>query len=175
MSEVIKTRIFNHGDEKESEWPSMFGTGESGHFYWDEEENKLKEGFPPRKTNFYGYAPNIIVDSISPYYHPAAEAYVDSRSKLQKIDKTFGTITTDKKLAPDPREQIERNRRRREDGTRALHRAVAQIDAGTAALTEEQKAKCSLQNEIVSNALNFDAFNAAGRKDDPRGKKYRRK
>lgn len=174
MPEQIRTKIFQSGDKCESTWPPQFGTGESGHFYVDHETGELIKGFPPPRNEKFGDAPFIITDTIDPYYHPSTLQTVDSKSKLKMLDKQTGCITTDKKLPPDPSWHNEQKRKRREDGHRALHKAVAQIDNGTAPLTDEMKHKCDIQNEVVSNALNFDAFNVAGRKNNPKGKKFRR-
>lgn len=175
MTEKIRTRVFEHGSDKESTWPSDFGSGGSGSYYWDSETQTFKKGYPPVKYKTYGKAPYVIQDSIEPYYHPAGEAVVDSRAKLREMDKVCGTITTDKRLAPDPSRQRRQREERRKDGRESLDKAVALIDSGNAPLTEETRALCERQNEIVSKALNFDAFNVAGRKSNGKGKKYRRK
>lgn len=171
----IQTKSFRFGDEKESDWPPRYGTGEHGSFYWDSETRTFKKGVPPLRIKQYGAAPAIIFDSIEPYYHPAACVMVDSKSKLEQIDKACGTITTDKKLPPDPSEAKQRKARRSADLRECLHKAVAQIDNGTAKLTEQQRAVCQIENERISSALGFDAFNVVGRKNDPRGKRWKRK
>lgn len=170
----IVTRKFNYGDEKESSWPPQFGTGGSGVYHIDKDTGKLKEGHAPCTDVKYGQAPYVIGDNIDPYYHPAAQCYIDSKSNLERVDKAYGTITTDKKLPPNDWSTRERARAVRKDQHDALHKAVAQIDAGTAQLNEEQRALCDQQNEIVSSALNFDAFNVVGRKDNVKGKRFRR-
>lgn len=171
----IQTRPFIFGDEKESAWPPRFPTCRGFRGYWDSESRTFKEGTPPPREKKYGDAPAIFTDSIEPYYHPAAGITVDSKSALRDLDKACGTITTDKKLPPDPTEQKARAEKRRKEGTEALHKAVAQIDAGTAPLTEAQRAACTKENERLSSALNFDAFNVAGRKNDRRGKRWKKR
>lgn len=170
----IQTKPFCFGNDKESSWPPLYGSGDKTPMYWDKESNCLKAGHPPPRKVFAN-APYVITDTIEEYYHPKACVYVDSKSKLRRIDDACGTITTDKKIEPDPSWQNEQRRLRHEDGHKALHKAVAQIDAGTAPLTEEMRAKCEQQNEIVSSALNIDAFNIVGKKNNAKGKKYRRK
>lgn len=177
MSEPkIKTRSFQYGDEKESEWPPQFGTNKGGYVgYWDPIEQKMKEGYPPPKIQKFGEAPYVIQDEIEPYYHPSAQCMIDSKSRLKAVDKALGTITTDKKLPPNPSRMQAMKKEREKDIREAMLKSVAQIDSGTAPLNEEQREMCKRENERVSNLLGFDAFNVVGRKNDPRGKKYRRK
>lgn len=172
MTEKIQTRIFQYGDEKESSWPPRFGTGGSGVYHLGK-DGKIKKGCPAPEVIPFGKAPYVIQDTIEPYRHPATGRWLESRSALRQEDAATGTITTDKKLAPIPHRQRQLERERRQDGHDALHKAVAQIDAGTAPLTEETKALCEQQNEIIASATGWDTFNVAGKKDNPRGKKYR--
>lgn len=175
MSEKIQTKIFEHGDPCEAKCISDYGTKDSGDFYFDRETQKFVRGFPPPRVEKFAEGPNIITDTIPEYYHPGAEKWTDSKSRLKMLDEATGSITTDKKL-PGNKNYTERiKRERREDAHKSLRKAVAQVDAGTAPLNEEQRALCTRQNEIVSKALNFDAFNVVGRKNDKRGKKYPRR
>lgn len=172
----IRSRVFIHGDEKESTWPPLFGTGGAGLYHLGE-DGKLKEGPPPRKEKIYGKAPYVIQDTIEPFRHAASGEIIDSRAKLRDTDRACGTFTTDKPQdATANRKARERQqaRERKEDMHQANLRAINDLDYGNAPISEETRAKCAIQNEIVSSALNFDAFNVAGRKKDPRGKKYRR-
>ena len=171
----IQTRIFNYGDEKEADWPPPYGSQEKGLFYFDKETQKMVRGLPPDPHPKLAEAPYIIQDTIDKYYHPAAEKWVDSRSQLKTIDKVCGTITTDKKLEPDSSWARENKRKRREDLHRSMRKAIAQLDAGTAPLTQEVREKCERQNEIVSEALGLDAFNVAGRKNNAKGKRFRKR
>lgn len=173
MTKIV-SRIINRGDKCESDWPPAEPSCKGFTGYWDKESRTVKEGYPPRPQKL-AQAPFIIQDTIDPFYHQAACTYVDSRSKLRDVDNACGTITTDKPLPPDPSKQNALNRARKQDIHDSLHKAVAQVDAGTAPLNEEQRAKCAQQNEIVSSALNFDAFNAVGRKTDARGKRFRKR
>lgn len=175
MTEKIVTRPFNYGDDNESEWPPKFGDRESGHFYYDKETRQTIKGFPPTKIQKFGDAPYIIGDTIDQYFHPGAGMWTDSKSGLRNLDKSTGCITTDKMIPADNSAKKQREAERKKDGHEALHKAVAMIDAGTAPLTEETRAMCERQNEIVSKALNMDAFNVAGRKTNAKGKRFRRK
>lgn len=176
MTEKIRTRLFNYGDEKESTWPPLFGTGGAGLYHY--RDGKLQEGPPPSNIKKFGEAPFVIQDTIEPHYHHGACRWTDSRSEINQFDKATGCITTDKRqdVAPYLRAREKRLAdERKKDINQAMQRAVNDIDYGMAPLSEETKAKCAIQNEIVSDALGFDAFNVAGRKKDPRGKKYRKR
>jgi hypothetical protein len=113
----IQTRPFQFGNEKEAEWPSMYGTRESGRFYWDSETQTFKPGNPPLRIKKYAEAPYIITDEMTPYYHPKAEMMIDSKSRLRRVDEAMGTITTDKYQAPDPSWQREREAARKKTCT----------------------------------------------------------
>ena len=177
MSQKIQTRVFNYGDEKESSWPPMFGKGGSG-LYHRGDDGKFHEGPPPPKFPKFGEAPYVIQDTIDAYRHPATGEVIESREKLLATDRACGTFTTDKKqdcsaIRKSREKQI--NAERKKDIHEAMRKAVAAIDSGNAPLSEETRAKCESQNRIVSDALGFDAYNVAGRKNDRRGKKYRKR
>lgn len=142
-------------------------------YYQDKETKEFIEGFPPQVEK-YGEAPFVITDTITPYYHPAAQVMVDSRKALMNLDKACGTITTDKKIPPDPTWQREQKKKRHELGVEALKEAVAKIDSGEVNLSEEMKIKCAQRNEQLSEVMKIDAFNVAGRKTDARGKRFRK-
>lgn len=144
-------------------------------YYRDKQTGEFKEGFPPPTHAHFGDAPMIIGDTIDKYYHPGACRWTESRAELQMFDNATGTFTTDKKQTPSDTVQKELLRQRRKDMHECIHKSVAQIDAGTSTLKEETRQLCERQNEIISKALNFDAFNVAGRKTNGRGKKYRRR
>lgn len=124
----------------------------STYYYWDKEERKLKEGFPPNPNIRYGDAPYIITDTIDPYYHPGAGMYVESKKALYDMDKATGCITTDK-LIPATGEAIkEKKKAHRQDLHNALHKSIAQLKSGTAPLTEERKAAIKKNDEIIAHA-----------------------
>lgn len=173
MTEKIRTRTFNHGDKCESSWPSMYGTGGGGRYYWDKESQTFKEGNPPNPNPKLDQAPYYISDAMTPYLHPYTMQVVDSKSQLAKIDEKYGLITTDKKLDPNPAWQAQQERERANDRREAMLKAVAQVDAGTAPLSEETRALCEQRNDAISKALNFDAFNAVGRISNAKGKRYK--
>lgn len=173
MSEKIQTRLFNFGDENEGTWPPRYPSGEKGLFHVDRDTGQVLPGPPPPRNIRFGEAPYIIQDSMEPYRHPATGQVIDSKSALRQTDKACGTITTDKKLPPDPTWHKEQERKRHEDIREAMRKSIAQIDGGTAPLTEEVRELCAQQNEIVSKATGWDAYNVAGRKKDVRGKRFR--
>lgn len=110
-------------------------------------------------------------DSMEAYRHPATGLWVDSKSGLRNMDEASGTITTDRRLAPSNARQIENKKKRKVENLAELEKIVAQIDSGNAPLTPELKERCKLENERITKASGFDAFNVAGRKDDPNGKR----
>ena len=143
----------------------------SKHFYFDKELGQCVEGFPPSNIKRYGEAPFIITDTIDRFYHHGSLTYVDSKSKLRDIDAACGTITTDKKLPPDPSKQREKRKERRKDLHNAIHKSVAQLEAGTAPLTEEMRADCRRQNEAMEAILGKDCFSIGKSRN---GKRKRR-
>lgn len=171
---TIMSRPISTEDEKASDWPPAEPSKKTGIFFWNPETNTFQED-PYHKIQRFGYAPAIHIDSMDPYRFPVTGETIDSKSKLKRLDKLHGTITTDKKIAPDPTWQNDQRKARDVDRKNARHKAIAQLDAGTAPLPEEVREICSRENERISKALNFDAFNVAGKKNDKRGKKYRRK
>lgn len=142
-------------------------------YYLDEETLELKEGFPPLKIKVYGRAPMFLSDGMRPTCHPATGQVIESRKKWAETDKITGCITLPKHEPPRDlsRERAEKEKVKRKE---AMLKAVAQIDAGTAPLNEEQRALCRIQNDIVSDALGFNAHDVVGRKNSESGKKYRR-
>lgn len=171
--EKICTRVFNYGNEKESSWPPKFGTGGAGIYHIDKSTGELTEGYPKSNIQVFGKAPFVIQDSIEPYYHPAACKVVESRSALKHMDQACGTITTDKLIKTDAAgAKRRRDKERAKDVHESLQKAVAQIDNGTAPLSEETRALCERQNEIITSNTGIDAFNALGRKTNTKGRRY---
>jgi hypothetical protein len=92
---MIKSKIFEYGNEHESEWPPKFGTnnGKGGIYYYDKEKEQMVEGYPPNKNNSYGVAPMVVFDSMPKTYHEAACREVESRKEWARLDKEYGCIT----------------------------------------------------------------------------------
>lgn len=171
----IVTKIFNYGDKNESTWPPQFGTGGSGLYHYNKETRTMEEGPPPPQNIKFGEAPFIIMDEMEPYRHPATGQVLTSKKALAETDRVCGTVTTDKHQVPDGSAKRQRQKERAEDSRKSLLKAVEMVDAGTAPLSEETRALCEIQNRIVeANLPGFDAFNAAGRKNDKRGRRYRK-
>lgn len=146
------------------------------HYYWDRKLEKLIEGFPPNPNPQFGQAPVVIGDSMDKYYHPRAERFVESRSELRALDAMHGTITSDKKIDASTFSTYQKDKKaaRQKLGRQSLDDAVAQIDGGRRQFTEAEKAFHQKNNEQISQAYGIDAFNVAGKKNDKRGKKYRK-
>ena len=174
MSEKIQTKIFEHGHQNESSWPPLFGDGKPGVYYIDKVTGQCKEGYPPPEIQINGQAPMFISDSITPYYHPGACKWTDSRAKINRCDKDHGTITTDKQIKADPEHFTRLAKARQKDLHKCMRQAVTDIDNGIVNLPEEVRAKCDRTNEVVSQALNIDAFNMVGRKRNEKGNKFKR-
>lgn len=181
MAEKIQTKPFQHS-KNEGSWPPLFGdrydpeTGEikgKGHICYVK-DGELHEGPPPR-PEVHDRAPYVIQDSIEPYYHPGICRVVDTRSGLRDADNACGTITTDKLIPGNKNATLQRQKELKEDRTKALHKAVADVDSGNAPLSEETRAICKQQNEILAAALpGLDPWNAAGHRSDKRGKRYKK-
>lgn len=171
----IRSRTIKRGDPCESSWPSDHGTVEHGFTgHWCRETNKFVEGPPPAREVF-SQAPAIITDDMKPTYHHGVCRKIDSKSQWKKIDKALGLSTSDR-FEPASKAPLREHRRKlQQDRHEALRRAVAAVDAGEAPLSEEVRAKCAAENERLSNILGVDLFNVAGRKNDKRGKRYRRR
>lgn len=175
MSE-IKTKSFNYGDKNESEWPPKFGTGKGGHFYYCQEDKCMKEGYPPVKETIYGEAPMIMPDSLrDKHYHQGACRWAESRSELNRMDAETGCITTDKPIQADNKARRQKLvDERKKDIRQATMRAINAVNQGTVPLPEHVRAACAIQDRVISNALNMDAYNFGKRKKDGRGKRYRK-
>ena len=143
-------------------------------YYIDENTLELKEGYPPLKIKVYGKAPIYLSDEMRPTRHPATGQVIESRKKWAETDKITGCLTLGKREPPKDRRE-ERRQALAKDRREAMLKSVAQIDAGNAPLNEEQRALCKIQNDIVSDALNFNAHDVVGRKNSESGKRYRKR
>lgn len=91
---TIKSKIFNHGDEHESDWPSRYPQSSRGFVgYWDRDSQSFKEGYPPNPNNIFGVAPIVIFDAMPSTYHEGAGRSVESRSEWDRLDKETGSLT----------------------------------------------------------------------------------
>lgn len=144
-------------------------------YYLDKDTLELKEGFPPPRYDHFSDGPFIIQDTIEPYRHPMTGQVIESRKQLAETDKATGCITTDKYQAPDPSWARAEAKKRHDSWQRDLKKAVEMIDSGNHGLSEQKRQVCEDQNDRLSKALNFDAYNVAGKKNDKRGKRYGRR
>lgn len=132
-------------------------------YYWDKETQKFIEGYPPDPNPKFGVAPMFFSDEMPRMRHPKTGEVIDSRSRWRRVDKANGCITT------SPTEKINRRprkdyRQKSDEMMAAINKTIAQIDSGTAPMSEETRERCRQQNDLMSSALNFDAHNVLGRK-----------
>lgn len=167
MTKII-SKIPDYTGDKVGTWPSMEPVGDKGYFRIDKSTGKLTDEPPEPLGNCFGRAPTVIQDSIEPYYHPRLERYVDSRSKLEMVDKALGTITMGKDEKPSitPQQIRERIRKEhREDIKQARLKAMAKLDAeGGFTRDEKLKAACKERNEQIANQLGRDTIEHDGKK-----------
>jgi len=156
LSAKIRTKPYVGGSEHESEWPSEYGTLDKTPAYVCRKTGKVKKGRPPaRKVN--AVAPTIIFDAMPPQYHEAAKRVIDTRSEWKFTDKLHGTITmspTENATPPDYTDHEKKSRR--EDIKVARQRAVADVLANRAPLTDDQKTLCRKSDERISQQLGYD-------------------
>jgi len=125
-------------------------------YYFDEEKRQMVEGYPPQKFPKYGEAPIYISDEMKPYYHPTAQVTVTSKSKLKMIDKQCGTFTTDKYQSISAQVRKQKTAERRKDLKDAMMRAYNDVKNNNTPLSEEVKAKCKKNDEILSSQVGWD-------------------
>lgn len=99
----IVSKIHAYGDEKESSWPSQFGTGEKGVFHVDPETGETVPGYPPCRDLQFGVAPTVIFDSMPKTYHDGVCREIESRSEWAAADAEAGTITFGSKAEATPK------------------------------------------------------------------------
>lgn len=156
MNEKIRSRITKRGHKNESSWPSDFGTLDKTPMYVCRKTGRVKKGYPkPPKID--QKAPTIIFDEMPAQYHEAAKRRIDRRSEWRLADKQHGTITMGPNENWTPRDPtIDDKIERREDIREARKRAVADVLANRAPLTEDQKALCRKADERISQQLGYD-------------------
>ena len=103
MTDKIVTKVFQYGNEKESSWPSEYGTGEKGVFHIDRDTKQFVEGLPTNPNPIYGTAPIVIFDSMPPTYHESACRVIESRKEWEATDRACGTITFGNKNDATPK------------------------------------------------------------------------
>jgi len=91
---MIKSKIFNYGNEHEAEWPPQFPQGLKGLVgYVDPKTKEFVEGYPPNPNNQFGVAPSVIFDSMAPAYHEGACRVIESREEWNRLDKEHNLLT----------------------------------------------------------------------------------
>ena len=141
-------------------------------YYWDKKEGCLKEGYPPPAVEFprYGEAPLYISDEMRPCRHPMTGQVIESRKAWAQTNKATGCIDCSEPIHKKERSKEEKDK----DWMQAMEKAIAQVDSGTAPLSEAQREACKRHNEAVSKEYGIDANNILGRKNTS-GKKRHRK
>jgi len=167
MSRIIG-RPIKKGDRCEAKWlqDSISDDFKEGYSWFDPVTKTFTDQIPERLiVKKFGQAPVFMSDVMEPYYHPAAQKVVESRSELKELDEKYGTVTTNKLLPPSDAKKKEAAKKRKAERMEAMKAAVEMVDAGTAPLTDEFKQLCKKRNEIISKRLGIDAQNIVGRKN----------
>lgn len=133
-------------------------------YYFDEEKRQMVEGYPPQKFPKYGEAPIYISDDMKPYYHPTAQVTVSSKSKLRMLDEQCGTFTTDKFQSKAAEVKKQKTAERRRGLHEAMMRAYNDVKNNNSPLSEEVKAKCKKNDEILSSQVGYDVSKLIKRK-----------
>lgn len=130
----------------------------------------MVEGYPPQPEK-YDTAPFVIGDTITPYYHPGAGMWVDSRKALADVDRATGTITTDKMQPAIQASSQAQEKELSEDRRKAILAASEAIESGQREFSEAEKAFHKQENERMSKEFGFDAFNVLGKKKNVKRRK----
>ena len=97
-------------------------------------------------------APAIIMDTMTPCYHPATDQYVDSKSRFKQITKACGyEDRTGASAVADNRPKF--NRMTEDDFIADVKIAREQLQSGTAPLTEYDKHVCKQIDERLKNKV----------------------
>lgn len=156
---TIRSRVFEYGNEKESEWPAKEASGKGGSFYWDKETQTFKEGYPPSNIKRYGEAPAVLSDTLNePYYHEKAQVWVDSRSALRHADEATNSITIDKPIRHNQEaKQKEYVAKRSKERMTAYQKGLAAMKAGNSPVNApDWKAKKAMEAETLGKNLGVD-------------------
>jgi len=161
---TIRSKIHNRGHEKESSWPSDFGTGDTTPMYIDPDTKEVKRGYPPPREVF-GIAPTVMFDSMPKTYHEGVGREIESRSEWELADKqtgllTFGSIEEPKrhtaKGVQEERKALARDRRKAsETAWQAYKENPKEVSQKVAKRAEEQHqtAKKAGLNKLIKEAI----------------------
>lgn len=168
MSEKIVSKVPDYKGEKVGTWPPLEPSGVKGFFWVKEvgEDLEISADPPELCHNVFGKAPGVITDQIDPYYHPMAQCWVESRSKLQQLDAATGSFTTDSREKPaltDEQRRAKIEKELKEDRDRAWREAVERYDSKNLNLSEEQKAICKKKNNIIAHQTGKESFKHNGK------------
>lgn len=92
MSRIV-SKIHKYGNDRESDWPSQYGTLDKTPKYIDPVTKELKDGYPPA-PEIYEQAPMLKFDTMrNPEYHESAGRKVDSWQEWKRLDKETGQLS----------------------------------------------------------------------------------
>ncbi len=123
----IKSKSFNYGNEKESSWPSQFGTLDKTPQYWCKETKQMVDGYPPVRETF-GVAPTVLFDSMNEEYHHGVCRKISSRKEWNQADQQSQSLTLSPAEYKKNKEDIEK-RKRAQQRELAADRRKASLEA----------------------------------------------
>jgi hypothetical protein len=145
---TIKSKIHNYGNEKESTWPSQFGTGEKGVFHI--EDGECKEGYPEPKFERFGTPPMVIFDSMPATYHEAAGRVIESRKEWELTDKQLGTITFSSKEAGKPKiDEANERKKKKQELRKASFEALKAYQQNPEFVKQKVAKQAEIQREVA--------------------------
>lgn len=155
----IKSRIHVYGDEKESEWPPRYGEAQGGSYYWDKEEKKFKEGYPPDDIQRFGEAPMVLTDTLNePFYHEKAQKWVETRSALEQANIDTNCITVDRPIRHDQaKKDAEYRAKRSRERKISYQKGLNAIKTGNSPVCDpDWKAKKAKEADEIGKQLGVD-------------------
>lgn len=158
MSRIIG-RPIKKGDPCEAKWlqDSISDDFKEGYSWFDPVTKTFTDQIPERLiVKKFGQAPVFMSDVMEPYYHPAAQKVVESRSELKELDEKYGTVTTNKLLPPSDAKKKEAAKKRKELRMEAMKEAVERVRAGTTNHTDDFKQLCKKRDEAISRQTGID-------------------
>lgn len=151
--EKIKSRVFEYGNEKESEWPSKYGTREAGRFWWNHETQTF-DTQPPPKPQKLGESAAVIPDEIEVKSMVDQKVYTSKRALLASYKRAGKEVVgNDVDYRPTKDPAIEK--RAAEKLEADISRSYYQVRDGMAPLSEFDKARCKAINNQLRN-YNYD-------------------
>lgn len=152
----IKSKSFNYGNEKESSWPSQFGTLDKTPQYWCKETKQMVDGYPPVRETF-GVAPTVLFDSMNEEYHHGVCRKISSRKEWEKADRESGSLTLSPREFKNNSENVEArkraaNRELMKDRRKASIEAARFYNENRREFRAKLKARAEQQKEVAKKA-----------------------